>query len=35
MNDLQVFNNSQFGNVRIVTQDNEPWFVAKDVCEEE
>ena len=22
-----------FGNVRIILQDNEPWFVAKDVCE--
>ena len=30
---LQVFNNAIFGNVRIILQDNEPWFVAKDVCE--
>ena len=22
-----------FGNVRIILQDNEPWFVAKDVCD--
>lgn len=22
-----------FGNVRIILQDNEPWFVAKDICE--
>lgn len=28
---LQVFNNAIFGNVRIILQDNEPWFVAKDV----
>lgn len=33
MNELQVFNNAMFGNVRIVMKDNEPWFVAKDVCE--
>ena len=33
MNELQVFNNAMFGNVRIILQDNEPWFVAKDVCE--
>lgn len=33
MNDLQVFNNAMFGNVRIFLQDNEPWFVAKDVCD--
>lgn len=33
MNNLQVFNNAMFGNVRIILQDNEPWFVAKDVCD--
>ena len=33
MNELQVFNNQMFGNVRIILQGNEPWFVAKDVCE--
>lgn len=33
MNELQVFNNAIFGNVRIILQDNEPWFVAKDVCD--
>lgn len=33
MNELQVFNNEMFGNVRIILQDNEPWFVAKDVCD--
>ena len=33
MNELQVFNNAMFGNMRIILQDNEPWFVAKDVCE--
>ena len=33
MNELQVFNNAVFGNVRILLQGEEPWFVAKDVCE--
>lgn len=33
MNELQIFNNAMFGNVRIILQDNEPWFVAKDICE--
>ena len=33
MNELQIFKNNQFGNVRIVMKDQEPWFVAKDVCE--
>lgn len=33
MNELQVFNNAIFGDVRIILQDNEPWFVAKDVCD--
>ena len=32
MNELQIFKNNQFGNVRIVMKDQEPWFVAKDVC---
>lgn len=33
MNDIQVFNNPEFGEVRTVTIDNEPWFVGKDVAE--
>ena len=32
-NKLEVFNNSEFGKVRTMVIDNEPWFVAKDVCE--
>ena len=32
MNDLQIFENKDFGKVRIVTVDNLPWFVAADVC---
>ena len=33
MNDLQIFNSEEFGTVRTVTIDNEPWFVGKDVAE--
>lgn len=32
MNGLQVFNNSEFGELRTVTIDGEPWFVGKDVA---
>lgn len=32
MNELQVFNNSEFGELRTVTIDGEPWFVGKDVA---
>ena len=32
MNDLQIFNNEEFGEIRIITKDNEPWFVASDIC---
>lgn len=31
--ELQVFRNEQFGHVRVIERDGEPWFVAKDVCE--
>lgn len=30
---IQIFNNEQFGQVRVITKDNEPWFVGKDVSE--
>lgn len=30
---LTVFENPEFGRVRVVERDGEPWFVAKDVCE--
>lgn len=33
MNELKIFSNSEFGQVRTVTIDNEPWFVGKDVAE--
>lgn len=32
MNDLQQFNNAQFGDVRALSIDGEPWFVGKDVA---
>lgn len=32
MNDLQVFNNPDFGEIRIVERDGEPWFVGKDIA---
>ena len=32
MNDLQIFSNEEFGSIRTVTIDDEPWFVGKDVA---
>ena len=32
MNELQIFKNEDFGEVRSLIIDNEPWFVASDVC---
>lgn len=32
MNDIQIYQNSQFGAVRTIERDGEPWFVAADVC---
>ena len=32
MNDLQVFKNAEFGEIRTVTINDEPWFVGKDVA---
>lgn len=31
-NQIQLFKNEQFGDVRTVLQNGEPWFVAADVC---
>lgn len=33
MNKLQIFNDEEFGEIRAVTIDGEPWFVGKDVAE--
>lgn len=32
MNDLQIFENDEFGEIRTVSVNGEPWFVASDVC---
>ncbi len=32
MNNLQVFNHTQFGEIRTVTINHEPWFVGKDIA---
>ena len=32
MNELMIFNNPEFGEVRTVDIDGEPWFVSKDVA---
>lgn len=32
MNELQVFHSDQFGKVRTIQKDGQPWFVAADVC---
>lgn len=32
MNELQIFSNPEFGDIRTVDQNGEPWFVGKDVA---
>ena len=32
MNDLQIFKNTEFGEIRTMAIDNEPWFVGKDIA---
>lgn len=32
MNEIQIFNNEEFGEIRTVTIDNEPYFVGNDVA---
>ena len=32
MNEIAVFENEQFGTIRTVSVDGEPWFIAADVC---
>ena len=31
-NQVQVFNNEKFGDVRVIMQGEQPWFVGKDVA---
>ena len=33
MNEIQIFNSPEFGQVRTLTLNDEPWFVGKDVAE--
>lgn len=33
MNDLTIFKNEDFGEIRILEIENQPWFVAKDICD--
>lgn len=33
MENLQIFKNEEFGEIRTVTVNNEPWFVGKDIAE--
>lgn len=33
MNELQIFNNEEFGSIRTLQIDGEPWFVGKDIAE--
>jgi len=32
MNELQIFSNKEFGQIRTIEIDNEPWFVGKDIA---
>lgn len=32
MNELQIFSNSEFGEIRTLKVNDEPWFVASDIC---
>ena len=29
---LQIFNSKEFGNIRVIIRDGEPWFVGKDIA---
>lgn len=33
MNDLQIFENKEFGKVRTIKSKNDIWFAAKDICD--
>lgn len=32
MNELKIFENPRYGEIRVIDWDGEPWFVAADVC---
>lgn len=31
--ELQIFKNLEFGQIRVIEKNGEPWFVAKDICD--
>lgn len=33
MNEIKIFENEQFGQIRTISQNGEPWFAVKDVCD--
>lgn len=33
MNEIKIFANDQFGQIRTINQNGEPWFAVKDVCD--
>lgn len=33
MNELKIFNNDEFGQIRAIERNSEPWFVGKDIAE--
>lgn len=33
MNELKVFNNKDFGQIRVIEKDGQLWFVGKDICD--
>lgn len=33
MNDIKIFENPEFGKVRTIVINDEPWFVGKDVAD--
>lgn len=33
MQELEIFKNEEFGEIRVTAIDGEPWFVAKDICD--
>jgi anti-repressor protein len=32
MNEMQIFNNPEFGDIRVIEINGEPWFVGKDIA---
>lgn len=33
MSSIEIFENKEFGKVRVINKDNEPWFVGKDIAD--